>query len=241
MRAVITAVIFPVLMVVSFGICAPIAFLTELLTGSEEAVHKVARLWAKCVLIPSGIKVYARGVDNIPKDRPVVFACNHASQSDIPVLYQALPVPFRFVVKEELFRIPYLSMAMKAAGYIPVNRSGGKAAMKSLREAAERIKSGASIVIFPEGTRSQDGNLGSFKSGAFLLAIKSACPVVPVAICGTHAILPKGSVHARPGDVYVSIGEPLFMDSDKKNARSEVAQIVHSRIEGLMSDINKER
>jgi len=226
-------------MILSFGILGPVAAIAAWWTGSGEAAHKVARFWADCVLIPSGVKVHVTGGENVPENKPVIFACNHMSQCDIPVLYRALPVQFRFVVKKELFRIPYLGMAMKASGYIPVNRSGGKAAIKSLNEAAERIKSGASIVIFPEGTRSVDGSLGPFKSGAFLLALKSGCPVIPVAISGTHEILPKGSLHARSGDVFVSIGKEVPVTQDGgKISRDELAENVRMEVEKLKTIID---
>jgi 1-acyl-sn-glycerol-3-phosphate acyltransferase len=238
MRSIVTAIIFPFLMIFSFGILAPVAAIAAWWTGSGAAAHRVARFWADCVLVPAGIRVHVTGRENVPSDRPVIFACNHISQCDIPVLYRALPVEFRFVVKKELFRIPYLGMAMKASGYIPVNRSGGKAALRSLNEAAKRIRSGASIVIFPEGTRSVDGSLGPFKSGAFLLALKSGCPVIPVAISGTQKILPKGSLHARSGDVFVSIGKEISLERNgRKITRDELSEVAREAVLSLKADL----
>jgi len=145
-------------------------------------------------------------------------------------------VEFRFVVKQELFKIPVLGFSMRAAGYIPIDRSGGKRAVKSLIEAARRIREGASIVIFPEGTRSRDGRLQEFKTGAFMLALKSGCPIVPVAIKGTHEILPKGSLKAQPGQVEVLIGRPIEIDSGgKRLTREEAARLTHDQVEAMLA------
>ncbi len=207
-----------------------------MLNGSGRTIHSIARAWAHTTLFLLGIKVEASGLENVPRDRPVIFACNHASQMDILALYIGLPVQFRFVVKEELFRIPLLGVAMKAAGYVPINRSGGKAAIRSLQEAARRIREGTSVVIFPEGTRSADGRLAEFKPGGFMLASKSGCPIVPVAISGSHDVLPKGSSLCRPGTIRIDIGRPIETVRDDRPVKrdelmKETWNAVHSMLE----------
>jgi len=202
------AFLTPIVVVLAFIFLFPVTIIASLLNDSGNQVHRVGRLWAKIIIRTSGVKIEVQGQDNIPRGKPVVFACNHASQFDIPILYKALPVQFRFVVKKELFKIPLFGFALHHAGYIPIDRSGGKAALRSLQKAAERVKKGASIVIFPEGTRSPDGRLRPFKMGGILIAIKAGCPIVPVAISGSHNVLPKGSLRIRPGRIKVTIGLP---------------------------------
>ncbi len=221
MRRLITAIIFPFVFPLSFLFFGPLAVVAARIKGSASVAHTVARAWAATVFALLGIKVQTSGLENVPTDMPVIFACNHASQMDILALYLALPVEFRFVVKEELFKIPVLGLAMHTAGYVPINRSGGKAAIRSLREAARRIREGASVVIFPEGTRSLDGRLAEFKPGGFLLASKSGCPIVPVAIKGSHRILPKGSALCRPGTISVTTGSPILTKKDDRPVKRD--------------------
>ncbi len=116
---------------------------------------------------------------------------------------------FRFVVKQELFKIPLFTLAMKRTSYIPIDRRGEKAALRSLMTAAERLKAGKSLVIFPEGTRSPDGKLRRFKIGAFILAMRTGVPIVPVGISGSHKVLPKKSLKIKGGDITVRIGRPI--------------------------------
>lgn len=204
-----TGFLTPIVVVSAFIILFPAAIIAGLIDDSGNRVHRLGRLWARTIIRASGIKVDVEGRDNIPMGRPVVFACNHASQFDILILYEALPVQFRFVAKKELFKIPFLGLAMRLAGHIPIDRSGGKAALRSLQEAVGGLKMGRSIIIFPEGTRSPDGRLGPFKTGGILIAVRAGCPIVPVAISGSHNVLPRGSLRVRPGRIKVTIGLPV--------------------------------
>ncbi len=222
MRRLITSIVFPFVFPLSFLCFGLVAVVAARIRGSSSVAHTIAQAWARTVFAILGIRIETAGLENVPVDRPVIFACNHASQMDILALYLALPVEFRFVVKEELFRIPVLGLAMRTAGYVPINRSGGKAAIKSLREAAARIREGTSVVIFPEGTRSPDGSLASFKPGGFLLASKSGCPIVPVAIRGSHKVLPKGSAVCRPGTITVMTGEPILTVREGRPVKRDI-------------------
>ncbi len=205
-----TASLLFILVILAFIFFSPVAIIAGIITRSENPVHWIGRLWARIALRASRIKVIVRGREHIPREEPAVFACNHASQSDILVLYQALPIQFRFLVKKELFKIPLLGIAMRWAGYIPVDRlARGKAALRSLQKAVEKIKKGTSIVIFPEGTRSPDGRLRPFKIGGMLVAAKAECPIVPVAISGSHRVFPKGDLKIYPGQIKVVIGPSI--------------------------------
>jgi len=234
-------VIAPFCAALFFVSLAPAAIAAGLVTGSGNPGHMVGRLWARLSLWVAGIDVEVEGRENIPEEKSAVYACNHASQFDIPILYQALPIQFRFLVKQELFRVPLLGVAMKRSGYIPVDRTGGKAAMRSLMEAASRVREGTSIVIFPEGTRSPDGRLRPFKVGAMLLAIKVGCPIVPVAISGSHRILPKGSLRVRPGrKVKVRIGPPIQAPgSMRQMSKNVVTEEVWDAVRSMLDPGNR--
>lgn len=205
MRATLT----PIVVVLVFMILFPSVLIASLINASGNWIHRLGRLWAGIIIRTSGVKIEMQGHEHIPVGKPVIFACNHASQFDILVLLEDLPGQFRFVVKKELFKVPLFGFALYHAGYIPIDRSGGKAAMSSLQEAAKRVKKGIPIVIFPEGTRSPDGRLMPFKMGGILIAIKAGCPIVPVAIKGSHKVLPKGSIRIRPGRIRMTIGLPV--------------------------------
>jgi 1-acyl-sn-glycerol-3-phosphate acyltransferase len=128
---------------------------------------------------------------------------NHQSNFDILALFAGLPVQFRWLAKEELFRIPLFGWAMRRCGYIPIDRSNRKKALQGMEEAVQRIHEGASVVIFPEGTRSPDATLLPFKKGGFILALQAQVPVVPIAISGSNAIMPKHSRWIRGGAIRV--------------------------------------
>ncbi len=236
MRGALTA-LYTVVSFVFFGI---IAITLSLITGNSNWAHGIARAWSRSVLFVAGVKTRVEGLKHLKGQGPIIICSNHASQFDIPVLTALLPVQFRFVVKEELFRIPLFGLAMRRAGYIPINRKGGKAAMASLKRAAETVKKGTSVVIFPEGTRSPDGRLRPFKTGAILLGLKAGRPFVPVGISGSHRILPKGEVLPKGGEVVVRIGRPMEAPSrlDAKG-REELVARIWTEVSRLLDDDNR--
>lgn len=195
-----------ILSTVFFGLFAiVVAFFSE----KGEAVHHVARVWGKCILWISGIRVDTHGFDPGLKDQSCILMSNHQSNYDIPVLYSGLPVQFRWLAKEELFRIPIFGRSMRSAGYISIDRSNRKSAFKSLAKAAEMIRGGTSVMIFPEGTRSSDGQLLSFKKGGFVLAVDAGVPIVPIMISGTHKIMPKGRLLISRQRVRIDVGKTI--------------------------------
>lgn len=176
----------------------------------KDRAHLVGRLWANINLRAAGVRVEVGGLENIDPDRPYIYAANHQSWFDIFTILGKLPVQFRWLAKEELFKIPFLGAAMSAIGYIPIDRADRRKAFGSLNQAAMKVKSGTSVVIFPEGTRSVDGVLQGFKKGGFVLSIKSQQPVVPISISGSHRVLPKhGSWDIHPGLIRMTIGAPI--------------------------------
>ena len=168
-----------------------------------------ARVWSSLILATGGIRLKVEGLENIPRNGTSVFCVNHPSAMDIPILLACLPLQFRFVAKRSLFNIPFLGWHLWRSGHIPVERSQPHKALKSLDQAAERIRAGWPVVLFPEGHRSRDVSMGPFRSGSFYLAIKSGAPVVPVTISGSRAVLKPDSLHVRPGTVNITIHPPI--------------------------------
>ncbi len=211
-------------------------FTTLVLRRSADSVQGLAAWWAKSICQFSGVQIDVSGTETLDPTKPYIFAANHQSQFDIFVLQGYLGVNFRWLAKKELFTVPIWGPAMRKAGYIPIDRSHGRKAIKSLDEAAKKIAAGTSVIIFPEGTRSLDGKLHEFKAGAMVLAIKSGVPIVPVAIQGTFEILPKGKLLMRPGKVQIRVGNPIetknYSSKDKhqlaKEAQDRVAELLYT-------------
>jgi 1-acyl-sn-glycerol-3-phosphate acyltransferase len=206
-----------------------------ILRGSEQKAQVLPRTWARIILAASGVKVKVIGLDNIDKGRPYIFAANHQSQFDIFTMQGCFDFDFRWLAKKELFQVPLFGRAMHLAGYISIDRSHGRQALKSLKEAAERIAAGTSVILFPEGTRSMDGKLHDFKSGGMVLAIKSGVPLVPVGISGTYEILPKGSLLAKPGQVTIRVGKPIATKDFSAGQKHELATMIQGEVARLIS------
>ena len=186
-----------------------VAIATSFFSRNGDAVHHVARMWGRSILWVSGIRTLTRGFTDPMRHQSCIYMTNHQSNFDIPVLYGALPVQFRWLAKAELFRIPVFGRGMRGAGYISIDRSNRQSAFKSLDQAAESIRHGTSVMIFPEGTRSRDGGLLPFKKGGFVMAVDAGVPIVPVVISGTHDIMPKGALLIRRRSVDVHVGAPI--------------------------------
>lgn len=186
-----------------------IVLLSLLVDRTGAMIHSIGALWCRIILALSGVRVRVNGAENIPGDGPVIFLANHQGAFDIPALQANLPVQFRWVAKKSLFSIPVIGWSMTLAGYIAIERENPQLAYKSMEDAAERIRGGTSVLIFPEGTRSETGKLLPFKRGAFTLAAKSGATVVPVAISGTSGIMKKGSLLINPAEVTITIREPM--------------------------------
>jgi len=187
-----------------------------LLDRSGRTSHKFARYWSRFIFAGVGIRVELKGVENIPRDRPVIFAANHQSTMDIPAMFGYLPTEFRIMAKKILFMIPFLGWHLYLSGNIPIDRKNPAKSRASVFRAAAQIKKGASILIFAEGTRSRDGKLHRFKRGGFTLAKRLGVAVVPVAIQGSFQLMPAGSWLARPGVIRINIMPALVFSPEEE-------------------------
>ena len=193
---------------------------------SGNIMHRVARLWGKSILVVSRVKVSVNGLSNIDPTSPYIYMPNHQSNFDIPVLLGHLTVQFRWLAKMELFKIPVFGRAMRKAGYISIDRYHRESAFKSLEVAANKIKSGVSVLIFPEGTRSWDGKIQPFKKGGFVMAIDAGVPIVPVVITGTRAIMPKGKFRVYPGHVSMTLHKPISTSTYTRETKEALMESV---------------
>jgi 1-acyl-sn-glycerol-3-phosphate acyltransferase len=166
--------------------------------------------WSLQLVRQAGIRLEVKGTENLVYGEPFVVMSNHQSHYDIPVLYQALRIPLRMVAKKEIFRIPFMAGAMRAAGFIEIDRKDPASAIRALKLAHTQLGDAVSIWIAPEGTRSKTGRLGRFKKGGFHLALEGGMRILPVAIDGTRFALPAGSVTVTRGaTAHVTIQPPI--------------------------------
>lgn len=211
-------------------------FIMGALGASEDALQIVGRTWSRSLVFLVGCKLTVRGSENLEPGASYIFASNHTSALDILALFVALPDNLRWIAKKELFEIPVFGYTIRRVGYIPIDRSDSKAALKSLGRAVTRIKDGASVVIFPEGTRTTDGALLPFKPGGLAMAIRARRPVVPVAIAGASKALAPKSMLLKPGPIQVSIGKPIETTGYKMRQRDELAALVRQEVAALLED-----
>ena len=210
--------------------------LVDALRGTLTAAACDARLdwWSRELLSRAEVSLDSSGVEHA-RGGPFVVMSNHQSLYDIPALYQSLPLRLRMVAKAELFRIPIWAQAMRAAGFVELDRSARERAIESLERARAALSQGTSIWIAPEGTRSKDGKLGTFKSGGFHLAVGAAARILPVTISGTRAILPaKGANVIRGATVRVTVHEPIDPSAFGTEVNDDLIAAVRSKIESAL-------
>jgi 1-acyl-sn-glycerol-3-phosphate acyltransferase len=214
--------------VISTFIFAVLAILVSFFSKNGDGVHQVARVWGRSILWISLVPVDIFGIENIDPRRSAIYMCNHQSNFDIPVLLSKLPVQFRWLAKAELFKIPIFGRGMRGAGYISIDRSNRKSAFKSLTAAARIIREGTSVLVFPEGTRSRDGKLQSFKKGGFVLSVDAGVPVVPLVIRGTHAIMPRNTLLIRRQAVRIDILPPVETGQYSRKTKNDLMNRVYT-------------
>jgi len=207
----------------------------RLLDPSGDRVLDLARAWSGWVTTFAGVKVVVEVRGSLDPAQPYVFMANHASSLDIWAAFVAIPRRVRMIAKRQLSRIPLFGWVMWAGRFIFIDRSNAVAARRSIDEAGERIRKGDSVVIFPEGTRTRDGTLGPFKKGGIHLAVKAGVPIVPVALQGTRALMPRGSYLLRAGTVRAIIGQPIPTQGLSDEERAGLSERVRGIVEGMLA------
>ncbi len=210
---------------------------SSLFDGSGRVQHGFARLWSWLILKTTLSPTSIDGLQAIDHTRPYVFAANHVSALDIPMLYAYLPFQFRIIAKRELFRYPFLGWHLRRSGQLPIDLTDARISVRSLKRAVDGLRAGMPLVVFPEGGRSPTGQIQPFMKGAFYLAIKAGVNIVPMALVGTYEVLPMNSFHIRPGPMQLVVGEPIptagysvrEMDALADRVQAAVEQLYYSR------------
>ncbi len=196
----------------------------------DACAHAIARQWAQSGLSMNGSSIQLIGIENVPTSGGVLFVANHQSNFDIPILIAHVPRDKGFIAKLELLKVPSFGRWMKYIGCVFIDRKDPRQSLKDINDAAERLKSGHSLVIFPEGTRSADGTVAPFRAGGLKLALKAKVPVVPVTISGSKNIMPKGTSLIKSASVKVIISPPLVPDEFTKMDSTQISEKVRNII-----------
>ena len=176
-------------------------------TGRTQ--HRIARVWARVCIRISGSRLTIRGAENLARYPVAVYAANHTSYMDTPVIFAALPFQFRILAKKELWSMPFIGWYLSRSGQIPVDSVNARATLSSLGAGVKALRAGMPLFVFPEGSRTPNGELQTFLSGAAFLAIRAQVPLVPVALLGVYDLLPIHTRHLYPGDLVLTVGEPI--------------------------------
>ncbi|MEO8349302.1 MAG: lysophospholipid acyltransferase family protein, partial [Acidobacteriota bacterium] len=216
-----------------FGIPATFA---ALVPPRGDWFLRFARGWARTLLALAGVKVLLKDGGRLPRDRSFVVVANHESFCDVLVLLAHLPMQVRFLAKRSVFRVPILGWSIAAAGFIPVDRDAGSRSGAAVEAALRRLEGGRSVVVFPEETRTQSGELLPFKKGAAHLALRSGFPILPCGLAGTLRVLPRGTWLITPGPVFLTIGDPIETGGRSPRDRGALTEEVRAKVLSLREE-----
>jgi 1-acyl-sn-glycerol-3-phosphate acyltransferase len=202
----------------------PFCLLAAFLDRSGRVQHRIVAFWSGLLLRLYGMRVTVTGLERLDSSRPRIYAVNHLSALDIPLLYRYLPFHFRIMAHRLVFRVPLVGWYLRAAGQLMIDPNSVALSRRALRDAVHTLTQGVPLVIFPEGERSPTGEMQPFRRGAFYVAIKAQADVVPMAILGTFQAFPIGSAHLRPGPVRLIIGNSIPVAGYKLQDVSALAQ-----------------
>ena len=213
---------------------ASLVLLIAAVRSTSPVIDPIIRLWARILLRAAGIDLRTERMETLDRKQRYILVANHYSYFDIPCVFAAIPQPIRFMAKVSLFKIPIFGWAIGRAGFIPIDRKNRRTAVKSFDLAAERIRKGNTIVIFPEEGRSRERTMRQFQRGAFLLAIKSELPMIPMAIDGTYDVFRVGAKRITPGRVTIRVGTPIATEGTTLRDKERLANEARAQIEQML-------
>lgn len=194
------------LLTIVFG---TLSMASSLFESDGRQQHRIARVWASWIVKISGSRVTVIGAENLRRHAVAIYAANHASYMDTPVIYSSLPMQFRILARHGLWKVPFIGWHLKRSGQIPINQDNARAAVASLHAGIKALKAGMPLFVFPEGGRCPDGNLQLFLNGASYVAVRAGVPIVPIALIGTYELLPMHTRQFYPRPLLVVVGEPI--------------------------------
>jgi 1-acyl-sn-glycerol-3-phosphate acyltransferase len=203
-------------------------------SSSSSLIDRLIRFWARSLVRAAGIDLHVENVERLDPAQRYILVGNHNSYFDIPCIFAAIPQPIRVMAKVSLFKIPIFGWALGRAGFIPIDRKNRRTAVKSFDLAAQRIRRGNTIVVFPEEGRSRSREMRPFQRGGFLLAIKSELPILPLALEGTYDVFPVGARRVTPGRVTVKVGTPIPTADASVREKERLAQQARAQIAEML-------
>jgi 1-acyl-sn-glycerol-3-phosphate acyltransferase len=212
---------------------------SSLVDRSGRFAHRCARIWSWLILATTGVDVRISGLQRVDRGKTYVFAANHQSIYDIPILFSTLPFEVRILAKDSLGRFPFLGWHLSRAGHVLVDRRNPGASV--FRQVAQLMRAGVSLTVFPEGTRSVDGSLRLFKAGTFKMAIEHGLPVVPVAIHGSRFVMRKGRLMTCPGRVTLEVFDPVPTTDLTRDDARRLSEEVRRQIAAVVETGNRNR
>ena len=215
------------------AVCGSISFLVSFVDKKGNAQHRIARFWARACVWNSGSKLKVVGVENLLGRAAAVYASNHTSYMDVPVIFAAVPFQFRIIAWKVLWRIPFIGWYLNRSGQLPIDTRNPRASISSMAAASKVLRAGMPLFLFPEGGRTSDGALRPFLPGAAFLAIRSQVPLVPMALSGVYDLLPIHTHHFYPGELTVSIGQPIETAGMTMRQVDELTARLRSAIDSL--------
>jgi 1-acyl-sn-glycerol-3-phosphate acyltransferase len=222
---------------VAFFVTVPLAMLVLVIaaiSSTSPLIDPIIRLWARTLLRAAGIDLRTERMETVDREQRYVLVANHYSYFDIPAIIAAVPQPIRFMAKVSLFKIPIFGWALGRAGFIPIDRKNRRTAVKSFDLAAQRIRKGNTIVVFPEEGRSRNREMRPFQRGGFLLAMKSELPILPMAIDGTYDVFRVAAKQITPGRVTIKVGQPISTVGRSVREKEQLAEESRAQIEKML-------
>jgi 1-acyl-sn-glycerol-3-phosphate acyltransferase len=213
--------------------CDIFSLLISLIDEDGRLQHGVARFWARGCVFLSGAHLTVRGAENLRKHPVAVYASNHTSYMDTPVIFAALPLQFRILAKKELWSIPFIGWYLSRSGQIPIDTNNTHATLSSLGAGVKALRNGMPLFVFPEGGRTPTGELQNFLAGAAFLSIRAQVPLVPMALSGVYDLLPIHTRHFYPCDVTLNVGEPIPTKGMTLRQAEELTARLRAAIEEL--------
>jgi 1-acyl-sn-glycerol-3-phosphate acyltransferase len=213
---------------------ATTVMLIAFVRSNAGLIDVVIRFWARLLVRAAGIDLRTERMETIDRKQRYILVANHYSYFDIPVIIAAVPQPIRFMAKVSLFKIPIFGWALGRAGFIPIDRKNRRTAVKSFDLAAERIRKGNTIVVFPEEGRSRNRQMRPFQRGGFLLALKSELPILPLAVDGTYDVYRVGAKAITPGTVTIKVGDPITTAGRSVREKEQLAEQSRAQIEAML-------
>jgi len=228
-----TNVVHIPLMAVVTVLCGSLSLLVSFIDKQGRAQHRIARLWARAMVFLSGCSLTIRGAENLRKAPVAVYASNHTSYMDTPVIFASLPFQFRILARKELWPIAFIGWYLDRSGQIPIDTVNTHSTLSSLGVAVKALRAGMSVFVFPEGGRTPNGDLRPFLSGAAYLAIRAQVPLVPLALSGVYDLLPIHTRHLYPGKLTLTAGEPIDTKGMTPRQTEQLTTRLRDAIEAL--------